>query len=504
MAYETTLWTYDWFSDIESEMNSAYANNVRVSNHSYGNQAGWGFVVLSGGIVTNAWWGDVAISQAESHWFGFYFADVRDTDAVAYGNPYSLPVWAAGNERLDAAPPAGTSYVTFSNGVPFFSNAPRSNDFFKSGFDTISDHGLAKNVLTIGAVSKIAGGYAGTSSVQIAAFSSFGPTDDGRIKPDVVAAGVGLFTPIRNPADPNNPFYYTTNASGTSFSSPSAAGAVGLLTQLRELNRAEYPYWASTLKALIIHTADEAAAPGPDYMTGWGLVNAQHAAQLVEQDYQDGDKQYVKEVVLNDGDFIEFPVVATGSVPLEVTICWTDPAGDVPPEQLNPTNRVLVNDLDLRIVSESGSTNYPWVLTPTNPSANASTGDNSRDNVEQVVVTNSTPLATYTVRVTHKGTLVDDEGNPSAQGVSIILSGIIPEARPDLAIADHLISTEDELVAWPSVVGQNYRVQTVTDVLDGTWTNLSAEISASKTNTVWTSGVEPDEEARFYRLIKTN
>lgn len=515
MAYQAQLWTYDWEFDLESEMNSAYANDLRVSNHSYGEQAGWGFVTVytPSPVYTNCWWGDVAISPNESHWFGFYFADASNTDAVAYGNPYSLPVWAAGNDRDDAAPTDGRWYIAFSNAVPFWSNTTRPDDYYQNGYDTITDHGIAKNVLTVGAVYKIAGGYGGTSTVSIAPFSVFGPTDDGRIKPDVVAAGVDLTTPIRHPSYPDNPYYYvlstgdTNNpsyATGTSFSSPSAAGALGLLVDLREQLSPEFPYWASTLKTIITHTADEAETIGPDYKTGWGLINAQNAALLIQQDYDDGGKQYIKEVLLNDGDYIEFLVTATGGVPVAVSIGWTDPAGTSPTESLDPTNSVLVNDLDLRVISSSGVTNFPWVLDPANPSYTATTGDNVRDNTEQVVVTNPPAEAVYTVRITHKGTLVDDTGTNAAQAVSIILSGILPESRSQTQIGEFLVDGGDELVGWPSVVGQNYRVQSATNLLVQSWTNLSAEISSTKTNTTWESETAPTGEIRFYRLINTN
>lgn len=515
MAYQAQLWTYDWEFDLESEMNSAYANDLRISNHSYGEPAGWDFITVytPTPVYTNCWWGDIAISPNESHYFGEYDSDVSNTDAIAYGNPYSLPIWAAGNDRDDKALTNGEWYITFSNTVPIWSNASRTNDYYQNGYDTISDHGVAKNVLTVGAIYKISGGYSGTSSVLIAPFSSFGPTDDGRIKPDVIAAGVDLTTPIRNPSYPDDPYYYalstgvTTNpsyATGTSFSSPSVAGALGLLVDLREQLSPELPLWASTLKTITIHTADEAETTGPDYKTGWGLINAEKAALLVQQDYDDGGKQYIKEVLLNDGDYIEFPVTATGGVPVTVSIGWTDPAGTSPAESLDPTNSVLVNDLDLRVISSSGVTNFPWVLDPANPSYSATTGDNVRDNTEQVIVTNPPAEAVFTVRITHKGTLVDDTGTNSAQAVSIVLSGILPESRSQTQIAEFLAAGDDELVGWPSVVGQNYRVQTTTNLLAQSWTNLSAEISATKTNTTWESDTAPAGEVRFYRLEDMN
>jgi hypothetical protein len=502
MSFEGTLWAYDWEFDT-IEMNSAFGNDVRISNHSYGRQAGWGYIVI-GLNAYHAWWGDIVVSDQESHWFGWYDDLCQTIDDIAYGNPYSLQVWSVGNERTDSAPPPGTYYYTLSNGVFVVVNDARPDDYQHGGYDTIPDRGVAKNVLTVGAVHKIPGGYSGTQTVSVAAFTSFGPTDDGRIKPDLAAPGVDVYTPVRNPGDPNHPGYYITSISGTSFSSPAIAGTVGLLLQMREQINPGRPYWASTLKGLLIHTADDVDDPGPDYRLGWGIANAERAAQLMQADSDDGDKQYIKEVMLVDGDYIQFPVTATGIEPLKITISWTDPAGPIQPEQLNPTNLVLINDLDLRVVDSMAHTNKPWILDPANPSHPATTGDNDRDNVEQVVITNAVASNVYTVIVTHKGLLVDDLGQPSAQGVSIIMSGIEPEAREELRITDYLVDATDELIHWPSVVGQNYRVQSSTNLIEQVWTNIGHEVSATKIFTTWEHDVPGDGELRFFRLAETN
>ncbi|MBP8261034.1 MAG: S8 family serine peptidase, partial [Verrucomicrobia bacterium] len=74
------------------------------------------------------------------------------------------------------------------------SNVTRTVDGDAEGFDTISPQASAKNILTVGAVFPISGGYTGVSQVVLAPFSSCGPTDDGRINPDVVADGISLIT----------------------------------------------------------------------------------------------------------------------------------------------------------------------------------------------------------------------------------------------------------------------------------------------------------------------
>ncbi len=529
MAYQTTVWAYDWLNDI-SEMPTAYANNVRVSNHSYGEQAGWGSVSISAGTYNYwaggtiqlqagtyyCWWGDIAASASESYFFGIYEQATADTDDVAYGNPHSLPVWAAGNDRDDVQPPSNYGYISFYNGITYYidpSSGYLPADFSQGGYDTISDHGIAKNVLTVGAVNKISGGYAGASSVVLGAFSSFGPTDDGRIKPDVVAAGVDLTSPIWDPANPNGISDYAEStgnnnspsfATGTSFAAPAVAGATGLLIDLREQLKPAEPFLSSTLKTLLIHTADETETIGPDYKTGWGLLNSQRAAVLVQDDSDEGNKQFIKEVVLNSGDYIEFPIIALGGEDLKISIGWTDPAGTPPAAGLDPVDLMLVNDLDLRIVDSFGVTNFPWILNPTSPASSATTGDNFRDNTEQVVVLNPTAQEVYTVSITHKGNLVDDTGTTSEQAISVVLSGIVPEARSETRIEEFVVSNASELVGWPSVIGQNYKLQATTNLVDTAWSDSSAEISATKTNTVWEETAPSSANTRFYRLIETN
>ena len=90
-------------------------------------------------------------------------------------------------------------------------------------------------------------------------------------------------------------------------------------------------------------------------------MNTRTAAGLMSQDATNGLKNQIKEVLLTNNSTIQFPVVAAaGTHPLKVTICWTDPPG-TPKNHTNLDNPALklVNDLDLRVVSPTGSTNLP-------------------------------------------------------------------------------------------------------------------------------------------------
>lgn len=106
-------------------------------------------------------------------------------------------------------------------------------------------------------------------------FSSWGPTDDGRIKPDLVANGVSVYS-----STASSDSSYDGTYSGTSMATPNAAGSAALLQQLYANTFGQRPR-ASLLKALLIHTADDLGNPGPDYKFGWGLINLKAAADIV-------------------------------------------------------------------------------------------------------------------------------------------------------------------------------------------------------------------------------
>lgn len=433
--------------------------------------------------------------------------------------PDYLTVWSAGNEQNQgpAAQPVQHWYRPDPIAAPdvwtFPSVTVRDVDGDDGGYDTMTPEASAKNILSVGAVEDLVGGYAGPASVQLAAdptsgrvFSSCGPTDDGRIKPDVVANGVTLTTPAH---DGDNLYFINNPAiTGTSFAAPSVTGSIALLAELHgQLRPTAMRLLASTLKGLVIHMADEAGPnPGPDFRHGWGLMNTLAAAELIEADAASESRPHLKEVFLEDGNFIEFPVVSDGSAPLRVTICWSDPAGPVDAVlAVDPMNVRLVNDLDLRLINPSAGTHLPWLLNPDLANQNAAaraaaatTGDNTRDNVEQVHIASPT-AGTYTVRVTHKGNL--QNGDP--QWVSILISGNIPQPKPELRfIGQQIAPSGDFAVIWQGVVGQRYQVQYRNNVEGPGWTDIGSEVSAAKEHVAVELPVEPQQPHRFFRVME--
>jgi hypothetical protein len=421
MAYQANLLAWDYNNDA-SEM-AAAASGLLISNHSYGEIAGWSYNSDRAGTSADPsweWWGDTTISKTEDYKFGYYSSTARSYDLLTYNAPYYLPVFSAGNNRGETGPAVGQPYYRRSASGTFTRVSARPASLSaNNGFDVISGGQLAKNILTVGAVYGIADGYHQASDVLMSEFSSWGPTDDGRIKPDLVGDGVDLTSSV---ATADNAY---ATYSGTSMSAPNVSGSLLLLQELyakqhsNQTGNNQY-LRAATLKALVIHTADEAGQnPGPDYQFGWGLLNAGMAAQVIIN----ADQSHVlTEKSLSQGETYTLPLIASGKGPLVATIAWTDPAATILTANqavLNNRTARLVNDLDIRI-SDGTTTNLPWTLDPAQPAAAAKPGDNIRDNVEQVLIANAVAGKTYTLTVKHKGTL---NGN-TAQTYALVISGI--------------------------------------------------------------------------------
>ena len=412
MAYAALLDAYDWNSDT-AEMAGAAATGQLISNHSYGIAAGWLFF---GEAAPNGWWwiGGSDPADIEDSNFGYYDSESQLWDQVAFDAPYYLIVKAAGNDRSDFGPAPGEEYTVIDQdgNKLFTSTLPRLADCAPAGYDCLPTHSVAKNILTVGAVDDLPGGYSqlgGPGAVSMADFSGWGPTDDGRIKPDLVGNGILLLS-----AWPDFPYYAL--AAGTSMSTPNVTGSLLLLQQHYQNLHGEGMFMrASTLKALAIHTADEAGSePGPDYSFGWGLLNTRTAANVISEE---GNDHRIIEGTLSNGSVQTrlINVLQPGAT-LTATLVWADPAGIPPAPSLDPPDLMLVNDLDLRI-TRGGNTWLPWVLDPANPAVAATRGDNFRDNVEQVDVFSASAGA-HIIEVRHKGTLLDS----LPQNYSLIIS----------------------------------------------------------------------------------
>jgi len=357
IAFNASVLNYDWNDDL-SEILSQASTGLLTSNHSYGF-----------GALSNIWF------------FGAYDSRAQSFDEICFNNPFYLPVVSAGNSRNDTTSPGS---VQISN---------------KGGYDLIFGHGNAKNVMTVAAVSEVSN-YVDESSVTMSSFSSWGPSDDGRIKPDISMKGVN----VRSTLSTSNTA--TGLSSGTSMASPGITGVVLLLQQYYNQLYSSYMK-SATVKGLILHTADEAGNwPGPDYEYGWGLVNAEKAAIAIrDKNSVTSAKSIIDELTLTNGATYTKTITASGTAPLKVSISWTDPQSPtINTGTVDPTTKYLVNDLDIK-VTKGGNTYYPWKMQgmalPFEAATNTSTND--VDNFERVDINN--PSGTYTITVTHKGIL---------------------------------------------------------------------------------------------------
>ncbi|GGB76105.1 hypothetical protein GCM10007424_15120 [Flavobacterium suaedae] len=357
LAYQATLLAHNSFNDV-SEASARASNGLLVSNHSYG---------LDFDVQPE--WVKGAYTDFAAAW-----------DQVTYNHEYYLPVFAAGNDRV-------------------------ANEK-----DILVGDVVSKNTVGVAATLQV-NNYIGPSSVQITSFSSYGPTDDHRVKPDIATKGQGVFSCYSE----SNTSYATLQ--GTSMAAPGVTASLALMQQHHgNLHEGSFMR-AATLKALMIHTADEAGtSDGPDYRFGWGLINTAAAVGLLTAD-KNQTTAIVEENTLTQSGTYQKTVKAGPGGEIKVTISWTDRPGNVNNGVEDLETPVLVNDLDVR-VSDGTNTYLPWRLNTI--TSIAEKGDNYVDNVEVIEIDNADPGASYTVTVSHKGNLQSF----APQKYSLIISGI--------------------------------------------------------------------------------
>jgi len=624
LAYQSHLKIYSDTHDFP-EMIQEAANGMTFSNHSYSPGAGWQFDPFGNAV----WWGPASAGPtAEDPEFGSYTQKSRTIDSIIYTARTYLPVFTSSNDANDGAPvglgdpsftyslvtlgpdpndptvlvqtitPGHTALHPPDAGIPDSDpSTPTPEDVHEVlemdndigngiglGLDTIKSTGSSKNNLTVGAAyTDEAGLNLSAPNIGLSHFSSRGPIDDGRVKPDLV--GPSTFEPI-GPGD--------IDRGATSWAAPAVTGTLALL---QEINfDSEGPnYLASTWKALLLNTATDctqltyllerlqensateyetvrvpshlgAAADstnlvGPDYFFGWGMVNANAAAQLLVDNLRSGSgTAHICEHTLidpsnnldnSDNITIEIPFEHDGLSPeIRAMICWTDPpyqsasplaldVGNFDPENDpadDPTHpKNLVNDLDLWIVDPNGKVHRPWVLDPLNPltpatrvvaatedpAAQTPPPTNLLDNVEQIVIEN--PIAgTYTLKVSHKGTLIStnlvsntdqyQQTTGQSQDFSLVISGNLdPEPiQPRIKLISRVNQGNGEYLTFTfhGFVGVTYQLEESQDLL--TWAPaityasqvFPPVITSDQAPLPLTFYRFPRDEKRYYRIKK--
>ncbi len=235
-----------------------------------------------------------------------------------------------------------------------------------AGINGFSDFASAKNSLAVGAV---------LDSGDIAAFSSHGPTFDGRLAPQVVATGVGIHTP-RGAGSRGG--YVRFN--GTSFSSPSAAGVAALLMDAVPAFREQPALARARLMAGAIRPdawLEDAAVFPPTNTGGPGRLHAQYGlgkvsarTAVLNRDGTDGWSGGGAVSELQDGEYAYQDIlVPEGASRLDLVLAWDEPPTDT-------IASAVLNDLDLWLdrdadcgavacgehVSSSRVDNVEWII----------------------------------------------------------------------------------------------------------------------------------------------
>lgn len=303
-----------------------------------------------------------------------------------------------------------------------------------SATNTIGSPGNSKNGLTVGALGN-------GNAVTVASFSSRGPTDDNRVKPDIVAPGSST---VSAAGDTNNSETVeagvTSSKSGTSMASPTITGSAALARQY--FADGFYPRGARTpadgfsisaplLKAVLLNSTRviEQAGNWPNNNFGWGRLWLEHSLyfnSVLPGGTADARRMRLFERLddagLLTGESHEYTIanVAAGQE-LRFTLTWFDPAGSL------GAAVTLVNDLDLEVVGPDSSVYRGNVFT----AGVSTTGGNAdrRNTVEQVRF--SAPVAgSYTVRVRGFNVPGDASTGDLRQGYGLAVSGAfgLPDA----------------------------------------------------------------------------
>ena len=330
-------------------------------------------------VATNSWLfgGRSSVYQAPS-------LNER-VDMVSYLAGADVPIfWAAGNEA------GGGQYVPRGcNQEGYFTKNSWGKDYY-----CIFGLPGAKNVITVGATYDPSWNNFWD---EVTRYSSRGPVWDGRIKPDVVAPARLMTTTLYN--------NYSIFA-GTSSATPVVAGHAILLQQALDDHEKKYGnpeytlkgWRAALIKALLIHEAKDLGNKGPDYVYGYGRIQPNETIKraLKKGFILDSFDKYTK------APYEKFyPVKLPQKInkSLKITLVWQDYPGyssnfDKWPD--NPSildmmdyRSELVNNLDLAVYypGKGSALKQPFKLNHREPWAEATTGFNDKDNVEQIILT---------------------------------------------------------------------------------------------------------------------
>lgn len=403
MAPKALIYSYDYNGDVNTEVAAAISTyGITMTQNS------WGY-------------GDAFVNCTNRD---PYNSNSREQDINIRNNPTLIHVHSAGNSQ------------TVCSG----------------GWGTTTGK-AAKNKLVVANVS---------NSDAISGSSSFGPVQDGRIKPEISGMGTSVYSTLPN----NN---YTGGYSGTSMATPGVSGTIAqLVERYRALNAGTDPP-ASLMKAIACNTSKDLGTAGPDYKFGFGRINGLQAVRAIEA------VRYKVDSLATGGNNSFTISVPANTLRLKVMICWTDPAGAA------NANPALVNDLDLVVTDPSATDWNPWVLNPASPANAATRAVDHLNNIEQVTLDNPSS-GTYTLKVAGYAVPVG-----SKQIYSItweVESAFIEITYPNGG--EVFVPGSTEILYWDNLGVTSTQTLQYTTNNGGAWTTISSSLSSTTTRYSWT------------------
>lgn len=349
---------FDWFDTLVGDKVWVHLEyGVLVDNNSFGFNVGWENL---GGVWS--WHGHGN--------FGRYLGETEDWDDVAHDNPGMTIVKAAGNHRNDN---------------PSWKNEVQPGDGeYKGGYDTISPRGCGKNLITVGGIDSVP---AGPDSQYMAVYSSWGPCDSGRIKPDFVARGTAVLSTMPHPIE----LLATTNGweqaydtkNGTSMSCPVVSGGIALI-QEQATKSLGHTLDSDTVRALLVATSDYLDGfTAPSYSHGYGQVDIHEAVDVLMDGA--GSELFVrKHYGQETTDFMEtrytfhVPAGETFAEGMQLGLAWLE-------DESSENEGHLLHPKSFRVISPSGKQFNAWKLNKNYPELPATRAFiNHTDNLQRI------------------------------------------------------------------------------------------------------------------------
>src|SRR6476620_821418 len=352
----------------------------------------------------------------------YYGADTRAYDISVNKNPSLLHIFSAGNSG-NAASTSG-AYT----GIEGYANLTGS---FK----------MAKNIITVGS----------TDSFNNAMpLSSKGPAYDGRIKPELVAYG----------------------EDGSSGAAALTSGSAALIQHAYKLAHHDSLPAAALVKAVLLNSADDIGAKGPDFNSGYGSLNAYNSLRTITQNtYLDGS--------VAQGEKRSFQInIPANTRQIKVTLAWSDTAADA-----NAT-KVLVNDLDLRLTYQDNLSQWePWVLNSAadkNALLRPAIRKNDTLNVVEQITLDDPQAGLYNIEVTGTSLKTTDQDFAIAWQADSVNSFIWTYPTRTVVINAGYVAT----IRWQSNSTETGAIEYTTDGIS--WKQI-ATVPASQPYYKWTA-----------------